>query len=141
MASNANNHKAKKTKAKSNQKSKYHADSNINLHKQLRANSYSSSLGNIRKRLPKKKQRAFSHFIHARGMDTFNDFLVKTVARPNSIIGGSSLALAGIILGVYLAKYYGYSFNYLLLFLLFILGYLIELLFESIIKFFVKYKN
>lgn len=135
--SNSSKHK----EAKLPKKPKEQAENNIGLHKRLRDSSYHSSLGNIRKRLPKKKQRAFSKFIHARGMDSFNDLLANTIGRPNSIIGGSILALVGVSVGAYLAKFYGYSFNYLLLFLLFILGYLVELLIETVIKFFVKYKS
>lgn len=131
----------KKTKNKVLPAEKDTVEDNFKLHKQLKTSSYSSSLIQIRKRLPKKKQKAFSHVIHAKGMDSSNDFIANTIARPNSIIGGSLLALVGVLVGVFLSRYYGYSYNYLLLFLLFILGYVIELLIESVIKFFVRYKD
>jgi len=130
-----------KKSAKKHQKANKTNEHNISLHRQLRANSYSSSLDSIRKMLPKKQQRIFSRFIHARGMDSINDLLSWTIGRPLSIIGGSIFALVGTFIGVYLAKHFGYQYNYLLLFLFFVLGYMIELLIESILKFFVKSKN
>jgi hypothetical protein len=128
------------SKKKINKKTAQQED-NINLHKKLRASSYASSMGNIRKRLPHKQQRAFSRFIHARGMDSFNDLLTKTIGRPNSIIGGSIFALIGTFLAIFLSKYYGYSYNYLLLVLFFVLGYLLELLGETIVGLFIKRNN
>lgn len=112
----------------------------LRLHKNLKSSSYDSSLKRIRQQLPKKNQKALSGIIHAKGMDSVNDLLINTFARPKSILGGSLLALIGVSIGAYLAKYYGYSYNYLLLFLLFILGYVIEFLVESVINFFVRFK-
>jgi hypothetical protein len=112
---------------------------NIKLHKSLKTSSYNSSIKRIRKRLPTKNQRLFSSFVHAHGMDTFNDFVANTIARPKSILAGSILALSGVITITYLAKSYGYSYNYLLLFTLFILGYLLEIIIELIIRLILKF--
>lgn len=130
-----------KTIKKTTKKTQVVQEDSLKLHKQLKTSSYNTSLTRIRKRLPNKKQRAFSRFIHAKGMDSTNDILVATIGRPSSIIGGSIFALIGVGIGVYLSRYYGYSFNYLLLFLFFIMGYAVELLIETIIKFFVRYKS
>lgn len=117
-----------------------YSEHNIRLHKDLKDSSYSQSLKRIRKNLPKNKHRVFSSFIHAKGMDTFNDSVGNILARPRSILAGSLVALIGVIIGIYLAQYYGYSYNYLLLFLFFIFGYVIELIIELIVCFFIKTK-
>lgn len=115
-------------------------DNSIGLHKDLKANSYSSSLKRIRKQLPSKTQRSFSSYIHAHGMDSTHDLTATTLARPRSILTGSLLAFIGTLVGVYLSKYYGYNFNYLLFFLFYVVGYLIEFLIELIIGFLVRHK-
>lgn len=113
---------------------------NMKLHEDLKRSSYKSSTKRIRKQLPKQSQRSFSSYIHAHKMDSLNDMLSATIARPRSILGGSILALLGVLIGVYFSKYYGYSYNYLLLFICFVVGYVIELLVELFIGLFVRYR-
>lgn len=118
--------------------SSHDIDDNFKLHQSLKSSSYNSSIKRIRRQLPNKHQRMFSSFIHAPGMDNFNNMLANTLARPKSIIAGSILAMIGVSGGVLLSKYYGYSYNYLLLFIFFIIGYLLELIIELVLKFFIR---
>ena len=113
---------------------------NLELHNNLKKSSYQSSIKRIRKQLPKKRHRAFSSFIHARGMDTTHEYVINTISRPYSILVGSIFAFIGTWLAIYLSMHNSYSYNYLLFFIFFIIGYFVETVFEIIIKVFVKYK-
>jgi len=112
----------------------------MSLQKHLRKSSYYSLLKRVRKQLPKKYQRAFSHFIHAAGMDSGSDLAAHIIGRPLSILVGGLFALVGVCVGIYMSWTYGYSYNFMLLFLFFVLGYVIELLIESIVNIFVRSK-
>lgn len=113
-------------------------EENMALQKRLKQNSYRELLKRIRRQLPTKQHRAFSRFIHAPGMDSFNDLMSAVIGKPIAIITGSLFALAGVLTGIYLSLANGYSFNYLTLFSFYIFGYAIALLVESLINFFVK---
>ncbi len=130
----------RKNKAKTIRNSPEEYSENIKLHRDLKSSSYRSSLKRIRKQLPSSHQRLLSSYVHGRGMDSFNDLVANTIARPKSVLAGSILAAVGVIGSVYLAINYGYSYNYLLMFLFFVFGYLAELIIELIIRFFVRYK-
>jgi len=106
-------------------------EEDLGLENILKNDAYYSILNDIRGDL-NWPQRAFSRFIHARGMDRLNDILLKTLARPMALLVGSLASLASQIITITLAKNYGYSYNYLLFLPAFLAGYLLELIIEYV---------
>lgn len=125
---------------KTNKSTSKDINQTIQLHRDLKASSYDSSINRIRKSLPSSNQRAFSSLIHGHGMDSLNDLVANILVRPKSILAGSILTLVVVTITAYLARSYGYSYNYLLLFLFFIVGYVIGLLLELIFSLFKKHR-
>lgn len=74
--------------------------------------------------------RSFSKAIHNPVVEKTSEFIGATVARPNAILAGSSVAFL-LSLGLYLfAKYYGYPLSGSEFMASFVLGWMVGLLFD-----------
>ncbi len=130
---------AKKTsKSKNAKTTKINFEDSLKLQRDLKLHTYKSSLKRIQNQMP-KHLAGTSRVMHHGSIDTLNEVLAKTIARPVSLMVGSIFSFIGVFLGIYLAKDYGYSYNYLLFFLFFIIGYVLEIFIELIIRFFVRF--
>ena len=74
--------------------------------------------------------RAFSKFIHNRSVERVSGILGNSVARPNSVLTGSTCALVLVALVYVIAKIYGYPLSGFETIGAFILGWIIGLIYD-----------
>jgi|ERR1700741_4446388 len=103
------------------------------VHKQLKTDSYKSTLRKIQSSLP-MPQRIASRVIHQPVVDAVSNATAKTVARPSAFLGGSIVAFIGSAVFLYMAKHNGYTYNYAVLFVLFIGGFALGLVLELLAR-------
>ncbi|HUC95773.1 MAG TPA: hypothetical protein VMR76_02325 [Candidatus Saccharimonadia bacterium] len=102
---------------------------NKRLKRVLTNKTYKSTLKSIRK-THRKSSLVLSKLIHAKGMDNFNELLIKTLASPRAFLGAAVVGLLGTTLSVYVAEIYSYHYNYLLFVYMILIGYVIGLVLE-----------
>jgi len=105
--------------------------------KELKSDSYKSTLESIRKKLP-MRDRVMSRAIHQPAVEAVSEAASKTVARPSGLLGGSTIAFMGTALFLYLANHFGYSYNYTVLFVLFVAGFAAGLVLEFPVRLILK---
>lgn len=110
-------------------------DSQANQHhlvsSSLRQDSLKRTLKKTRKHLT-SAERALSKAVHQPVIDAISKVGANTIARPNGILAGSIIALAGSSYLLYSAKRYGFEYNYWVMFLLFAGGYVAGLIVETL---------
>lgn len=73
--------------------------------------SYKRTLKHLQTKLPTKRSRAFSKFIHQPTIESASDFASKTVFRPSVTLGASLGALLGGSIIYFAAQHYGFTLS------------------------------